>query len=541
MLRFSVVLLLMSAKLMPSTALVLSHTSQNHLLEGALDLSDTAQAEFLEAPKFGSGGGSAGAASSVADDTPYGVSWDGNTDSATKNALYDKIEAIGGGGGGGTVQGTDGTYDIQPTNEGTLAGIARGEHSVDLQTHRVTDTEVASGFRSVIAGGGRNTASNSYGVIGGGRNNTTSGNSDNAVLSGSGNTCTVSSYYGGGVIAGGSGNQDTSSGNYSGENFIGGGVNHAISGIYTSWNAIAGGNSNSITGAGAAFVGGGLGNTVSSYGGVVGGGVTNTARGNYSAILGGSFNDTNNLVDAMIVGSSITATDANTLHCNNLKIENGGFKMATGATDTYVLTTDATGVGTWQVAGGGGGGTAQGTDGTYDIQATNEGTNAGNARGENSVDLQTDRFSATQVASGIKSVIAGGKNNTASGGYSTVSGGEGNSATQLRATVSGGYQNTASGYYATITGGSTNTASDFYTFVGNGRNNTASGYKSAILGGSNNSTNNLSDAMIVGSNIIAQRGNTLHCNNLTIKNIPTSSAGLTAGDVWNDAGTLKIV
>ena len=47
--------------------------------------------------------------------------------------------------------------------------------------------------------------------------------------------------------------------------------------------------------------------------------------------------------------------------------------------------------------------------------------------------------------------------------------------------------------------------------------------------------------MIAGSNITAQRANTLHCNNLTIKNIPTSAAGLTAGDVWNDAGTLKIV
>ena len=80
--------------------------------EGATDLSDPAQAEFIEAPKFGSGGGTAGGASNVADDTAYGVSWDGNTDAATKNVLYDKIETLGGG-GGTTLSGT--TANATPT------------------------------------------------------------------------------------------------------------------------------------------------------------------------------------------------------------------------------------------------------------------------------------------------------------------------------------------------------------------------------------------------------------------------------------------
>ena len=39
-------------------------------------------------------------------------------------------------------------------------------------------------------------------------------------------------------------------------------------------------------------------------------------------------------------------------------------------------------------------------DATYDIQAANEGATAGNARGENSVDLQTVRSVATEIASG---------------------------------------------------------------------------------------------------------------------------------------------
>jgi len=41
--------------------------------------------------------------------------------------------------------------------------------------------------------------------------------------------------------------------------------------------------------------------------------------------------------------------------------------------------------------------------------------------------------------------------------------------------------------------------------------------------------------------ITTDRTNTLFVNNLSIKSIPTSSAGLPAGSVWNDTGTLKIV
>ena len=122
--------------------------------------------------------------------------------------------------------------------------------------------------------------------------------------------------------------------------------------------------------------------------------------------------------------------------------------MPTGATDTYVLTTDATGVGTWHAAGGGGGGggTVQGTDGTYDIQATDEGgPTAGNARGENSVDLQTARFSATAVASGLASSVLGGSGNTASGSYSTCAGGYMNNVSGGSSCCGGGVVNTLSG------------------------------------------------------------------------------------------------
>lgn len=69
------------------------------------------------------------------------------------------------------------------------------------------------------------------------------------------------------------------------------------------------------------------------------------------------------------------------------------------------------------------------------IQASGSG---GNARGTNAIDLQTERANATEVASGVESVIGGGDSNTASGDNSTIP---------------GGLNNEASGDYTAIPGG----------------------------------------------------------------------------------------
>jgi hypothetical protein len=71
--------------------------------------------------------------------------------------------------------------------------------------------------------------------------------------------------------------------------------------------------------------------------------------------------------------------------------------------------------------------------------------------------------------------------------------------------------------------------------------NTASGLRSSILGGQCNNTNTCADTMIVGSCITANRVCTTFVNNLSILNIPTSSAGLPSGAVWSDGGILKII
>jgi hypothetical protein len=55
-------------------------------------------------------------------------------------------------------------------------------------------------------------------------------------------------------------------------------------------------------------------------------------------------------------------------------------------------------------------------------QVPDSAATGGNARGSNAVDWQTTRSSATQVASGTQSMVAGGVNNTASGAQSFVVG-----------------------------------------------------------------------------------------------------------------------
>lgn len=95
---------------------------------------------------------------------------------------------------------------------------------------------------------------------------------------------------------------------------------------------------------------------------------------------------------------------------------------------------------------GGGGGTIQGADHTYDLLPTNEGSTAGDTRGENSADFQTNRAVSTQVASGANSTIPGGRNNTASGSDS-LAGGYGSTASGAVA-VAVGQSSTASGDYA---------------------------------------------------------------------------------------------
>lgn len=124
------------------------------------------------------------------------------------------------------------------------------------------------------------------------------------------------------------------------------------------------------------------------------------------------------------------------------------------------------------------------------------------------------------------SVIGGGDYNTNRGDYSVIAGGCANTTSCKSSVVSGGHGNIADKDYA---------------FVGGGQNNRANGEHSSVVGGQNNTTKKHKNAHIVGSNIEADRDDTTFVNNLSIKDIPTSSKNLPKGSIWSNKGVLTIV
>ncbi|MCK4223593.1 MAG: hypothetical protein KAX39_00330 [candidate division Zixibacteria bacterium] len=156
-----------------------------------------------------------------------------------------------------------------------------------------------------------------------------------------------------------------------------------------------------------------------------------------------------------------------------------GFKMPTDAADGYVLTSDPSGVGTWQEAVGGGNWSV-----TDSVLYTNN--YWGIARGGAGNVLYGDS-AHTMVNLGVACTTGTSGQNYY---YSTISGGERNKATCKYSTVGGGYQNTATYHYATVGGGVFNTASNWKSTVGGGSYNTANGDACTIGGGQGNVASN---------------------------------------------------
>lgn len=120
----------------------------------------------------------------------------------------------------------------------------------------------------------------------------------------------------------------------------------------------------------------------------------------------------------------------------------------------------------------------------------------GNKRGNYVVDLQQQRLTNTMVASGIRSVIVGGSDNTASGAGSVVVGGEANTASGARAFVGGGYGNQSTMFRSTLAGGDQNIANGDYSFVGSGYGVRCDGLYGCTVGGITNQ--NYGQASFVG-------------------------------------------
>jgi hypothetical protein len=160
--------------------------------------------------------------------------------------------------------------------------------------------------------------------------------------------------------------------------------------------------------------------------------------------------------------------------------------------------------------------------GAFLLEVPDSTTTGGNKRGIESVDLQINRTSADQVASGGLSSIVGGRQNTASGSQSTVVGGRGNTSSGTYSLAGGrasnatstgsvaigdavdatssqavalGYGTDATGSYSFAVGssgtasgytsvalGNTHTCSGDYSFAAGGFFNTCSGESSVALG-----------------------------------------------------------
>lgn len=113
------------------------------------------------------------------------------------------------------------------------------------------------------------------------------------------------------------------------------------------------------------------------------------------------------------------------------------------------------------------GGTVQ-SQSNLSIRATDEGTVAGNLRGANSIDLQTGRNSATEVASGIRAIIIGGSGNKVSGDNSIIGGGFYNRVSGNNSSIGGGRFCELYGRYSTIGGGKYNRIFEDYAVVAGG-------------------------------------------------------------------------
>lgn len=141
------------------------------------------------------------------------------------------------------------------------------------------------------------------------------------------------------------------------------------------------------------------------------------------------------------------------------------------------------------------------------LEITDDGnvrTTDGDARGTNAVDLQTQRAASTQVASGARSTILGGENNTASGTEAAVVGGDSNLVSSSRGFIGGGQSNSVTtNNEAAVVGGQGNLASGAQAIVGAGDTNVASGEESGVLSGTGNQATGQRSGVLAGSTNVA--------------------------------------
>ena len=206
-------------------------------------------------------------------------------------------------------KGTGATLANIPDNTAT-GGNKRGPWATDLQKLRADETRVAAGSASVICGGGYNTVNSEYSVVVGGFGNTIDSTSTYSTVGGGSNNSVANSVQA--VIAGGVSNQ-----------------------VKQTFGTIGGG-SNNICDGPAASIGGGANNIiiVGEYS-TIAGGYFNTLSGNFSSAVG-SYNSDRDLSNVHLLGSNLSASQANFTYVNNISSQ--GIITGTLSAATYVAT-----------------------------------------------------------------------------------------------------------------------------------------------------------------------------------------------------------
>jgi len=219
----------------------------------------------------------------------------------------------------------------------------------------------ATGNYAVAVGGQCNTASGCYSFVGGGASGNLASGPYSVVVGGC--RCNCATAAGSVVVGGdrntacgacsflGSGKLNTASGTYAfvgsglsnvacgGNSVLGGGYQNCSCGTMS---AIVGGRYN-CTSSGYSFIGGGCYNTASGCLAVVTGGFRNTASGAYSFVAGGSANDTKGFANTFILGTGLSANQANYTYVNNLSVQ-GNISSNTIYTATAYLSANTTAI-----------------------------------------------------------------------------------------------------------------------------------------------------------------------------------------------------
>ena len=179
-------------------------------------------------------------------------------------------------------------------------------------------------------------------------------------------------------------------------------------------------------------------------------------------------------------------------------VKMSGFKMATGAVNGHVLTSDGSGGGTWKAPSGSGShwsvtDSVLFTNNLWGIARGGAGNAISGYQPYTQVNLGVNCTTSVFGQSGYPS-------------YATISGGEANYTGDSYATIGGGWKNRATNDYTTVGGGENNSASGAFAAVAGGRVNQATGYSATISGGEGNESTG-SRATVGGGQINKAYGN----------------------------------